>query len=150
MSVSLVLVPVAIAAVTAWQASRTDPDEQGRLVCHVGTRMRDAGLLAAALADTGAAVREESGELVADWLGVQARLSRGADGIWSAHLVGDVDDARAVGIVTAVDAAYGRQVQTTVLARLRERAPAAGMRLESETIGHDASVTMVLMVEGGA
>lgn len=148
MSVSLVLVPIAIAAVAAWQASRSDADEQGRLVCHVGTRMRDVGLLAAALADTGAGVRQDAEELVANWQGVQARFSRGADGIWSAHLAGNVDETRAVGIVTAVDTAYGRQVQQAVLARLRERAPASGMRLESETVSDDASVTLVLAVEG--
>jgi hypothetical protein len=43
-----------------------------------------------------------------------------------------VDEERAVEIVRAVDAAYGRQVQRAVLDRLRERAPAAGLRLESE------------------
>jgi hypothetical protein len=148
-SVSLVLVPLAVAAVSAWHVSRAEADEEGRLICHVGTRMRDIGLLRAALADTSAAVREEDGALIADWAGVHARFTRDAEGIWSAHLAGDVDEARAVGIVTAVDQAYGRQVQAAVVTRLRDKAPSAGMRVESQTVGEDASVTLVLALDSG-
>ena len=35
-----------------------------------------------------------------------------------------------------------------MLERLRERAPAAGLRLESETVAEDASVRLVFAVEG--
>lgn len=146
MSVSLILVPLAIAAVSAWQASRTEADESGRLVCQVGTRMRDERLLAAVLRDTGARVEESADRICAAWQGVQSEFTRDNDGIWSAHLTGDVDDARAVAIVTAVDAAYGRQVQSAVLAKLRDRAPSAGMSIESETVEEDLSVTLVLTV----
>ena len=39
MSVAIVLVPLALAALSAWQASRQEVDLDGRTVCHVQTRM---------------------------------------------------------------------------------------------------------------
>ncbi|WP_446212947.1 hypothetical protein [Micromonospora sp. IBSANI012] len=148
MSISLLLVPLAVATVAAVHASSADRDDDGRLVCQVQTRMRDANLLAAALRDTDAVVTVHGDELTATWAGVSADFRRGADGIWTAHLTGQVDEERAVGIVRAVDAAYGRQVQRAVLDRLRAQAPAAGLRLESEQITEDAAVRLVFAVEG--
>jgi len=146
-SVSLILVPLAISAVVAAHASRTGKDGAGRLICHVQTRMRDRALLAEALRYTGADVTVLDDALVANWEGVRATFQRDDDGVWTAHLEGFVDDQRAVEIVTAVDAGYGRLVQGAVLNRLRERAPAAGLRLESESMGADASVSLVFAVE---
>lgn len=146
MSVSLVLIPLAIAAVSAWQASHTEKDDSGRIICQVATRMRDRTLLAAALTGTGAVVQQSAERITADWQGVRAEFTRDEQGVWSAHLTGEVNDERAVQIVTSVDAAYGRQVQNAVLAKLRERAPTAGMTVESETTAADSSVTLVLTV----
>ena len=147
MSVSLILVPLAVAAVSAAHGLRSGRDQQDRVVCEVRTRMRDASLLAAALRGTGAEVVEGEGEIVAGWQGVRASFTRDQDGIWQAHFTGDVDEARAVGIVHAIDAGYGLQVQRAVLERLRERAPAAGLRLESESVADDRSVRLVFEVE---
>jgi len=145
-SVSLLLLPLAVAGATAAQAAlgrRAD----GRAICQVQTRMRDVNLLAAALRDTGAVVTESGADLTATWsaAGAGATFARGEDGIWAAHFTG-TDEARAVELVTATDVAYGRQVQQAVLTRLREQAPAAGLRLESETIGEDAEVRLVFEV----
>ncbi|MER5703660.1 hypothetical protein ABT023_17200 [Micromonospora sp. NPDC002296] len=147
MSISLILVPLAVATVAAAHAATADRDGDGRVVCQVQTRMRDETLLAAALRDTGAAVTAATDEITADWAGVRAGFRRGPDGIWTAHLSGEVDEARAVGIVRSVDAAYGRQVQGAVLQRLRAQAPAAGLRLESEQVTEDASVRLVFAVQ---
>jgi hypothetical protein len=148
MSISIVLLPLAVAAVTALHSRWEDRDDSGRTVCHVGTRMRDENLLGDALADTGAVVTRSSPDaLTANWQGVTAEFTRDAERIWAAHLTGEVDEARAAGIVAAIDAAYGRRVQAAVLARLRERAPAAGLRLRSETVAEDSSVTMVFTVD---
>lgn len=149
MSISIVLVPLAIAAVTAVHTARgSGTDAQGRTVCAVGTRMRDSGLLADALRDTGAdVIVHDPDRLTAGWRGVTAAFARDRDGTWSSHLSGDVDEARARDIVAAVDAAYGLRVQSAVLARLRERAPDAGMRVESETVAEDDSVSLVLTVQ---
>ncbi len=147
MSISLLLLPLAVASVAAVHAA-TDRDAQGRTICQVRTRMRDETLLAAALRDTGAQVGVEGRTLAAAWTGVRADFQRGADDIWTAHLTGDVDEVRATAIVQAVDAAYGRQVQRAVLDRLRAQAPAAGLRLESEQVTEDDSVRLVFAVEG--
>ncbi|MEV6924266.1 hypothetical protein AB0M46_07120 [Dactylosporangium sp. NPDC051485] len=144
MSVSLILIPLAIAAAAAHAGLSKGKDAT---VCQVQTRMRDAGLLAAALRESRAAVASEDGVLVADWAGVRARFARDERQIWTAHFTGDVDEARAVDIVRAVDAAYGRQVQQAVLARLTERAPAAGLRLESRSVTPDRAVRLVFAVE---
>ncbi|MEU7875023.1 hypothetical protein [Dactylosporangium sp. NPDC049140] len=144
MSVSLILVPLAIAAAAA-HAGLTK-GKQGT-VCAVQTRMRDVNLLAAALRDTRAAVEPDGDALVADWAGVRARFVRDERQVWAAHFTGDVDEPRAVDIVRAVDAAYGRQVQAAVLARLTQRAPAAGLRLESRSVTPDRAVRLVFAVE---
>jgi hypothetical protein len=146
MSVSLLLVPLAIAAAAAHAGLKKGKDAT---VCEVQTRMRDAVLLAEALRDSRAAVAPDGADLVADWAGVRARFSRDERQIWTAHFTGDVDEARAVDIVRVVDAAYGRQVQRAVLARLTERAPAAGLRLESRSVTPDQAVRLVFAVERG-
>ncbi|WP_327006819.1 hypothetical protein OHA72_05810 [Dactylosporangium sp. NBC_01737] len=150
MSVSLILVPLAVAAVSAAHGLRSGRDNQQQVVCQVQTRMRDAALLAAALRGTDAEVTEGNGEIVAGWQGVRARFTRNQDEIWEAHFTGTVDEERAVDIVRAIDAGYGLQVQRAVLERLRERAPAAGLRLESESAAADKSVRLVFAVEGGS
>jgi hypothetical protein len=147
-SVSLILLPLAVATVAAVHGTTAGRDNKGRVVCQVRTRMRDETLLAAALRETSAVVGVERDEIAADWAGVRASFRRGADGIWSAHLTGEVDEERAIEIVRAVDVAYGRQVQRAVLQRLRAQAPDAGLRLESEQVTEDASVRLVFAVEG--
>ncbi|WP_229399559.1 hypothetical protein [Micromonospora okii] len=147
MSISLILVPLAVATVAAAQAASAERDGSGRVVCQVRTRMRDETLLATALRDTNAVVAAGADGITADWAGVRAVFQRGADGIWAAHVAGEVDEARAVEIVRSVDVAYGRQVQGAVLERLRAQAPAAGLRLESEQVTEDASVRLVFAVE---
>ncbi len=145
MSVSLILVPLAMAAAVAIQA-RAAGGSAGATVS-VSTRMRDSALLSAALRETGAVVTAGTDHVDAAWQGVAGRFTRDAEGIWSAHFRGDVDETRAIEIVRRLDAAYGKQVQTAVLERLRTRAPAAGLRLESETMTDDAAVRLVFAVE---
>lgn len=148
MSVSLILLPLAVAAVATAHGVTAGRNQDGRVVCQVQTRMRDETLLAAALRDTDAVVATDHGGLTADWAGVRAVFQRGEDGVWSAHFTGEVDERRAVEVVRAIDAAYGRQVQRAVLERLRQQAPAAGLRLESEEVTEDAAVRLVFAVEG--
>ncbi|GIF63513.1 hypothetical protein Ais01nite_15480 [Asanoa ishikariensis] len=148
MSVSLLLIPAALAAAAAIQArSAGQSGGSGGLVCTVSTRMRDSALLSTALRETGAVVTTGTDLVDAVWQGVTARFTRDTEGIWAAHFAGDVDETRAVEIVRRLDAAYGRQVQAAVLDRLRTQAPAAGLRLASETVTDDASVRLVFAVE---
>ena len=145
MSISIVLIPAAIAAAT-WAASHGEKrDSEGRTVIGVSTRMRDVGLLTEALADTRAVVTQRSDDsLIARWQNVSAHFHRDparADAAWEVDFIGQgraerrelsqVTEESVQGIVAAVDAAYGRRVQQAVLTRLRERAPQAGMTLPS-------------------
>ena len=107
-------------------------------------------LLTHALADTGAHVTRDSDTITARWGNSEGTFTKDDHGIWSVHFVGDTTLDEATDLVARIDAAYGLRVQTEVLARLRERAPAAGMEVESETIEDDHSVTLVLNVNGGA
>lgn len=150
MSVSIVLIPIAIATIAVWQASHNETTPDGRLICHVSTRMRDDGLLVAALADTHARVIRDGEAIEASWQDAQARFTRDSAGIWQVHFTGSVDEEHAVAIVAAIDQSYGRHVQQVVLAKLKARAPAAGMSVASETVEDDDSVTLVLNVGQGA
>jgi hypothetical protein len=149
MSVSLLLVPLAVAAVAVANGARAERTADGKVICQVRTRMRDENLLGAALRATGAVVSAIGTDLQAGWDGVEASFRRDTEGIWSAHFTGAVTTERAVEIVTAIDAAYGRQVQQAVLDRIRDGAPAASLRLESENVAEDASVRLVFQVEAG-
>lgn len=149
MSIELILIPMAIAAVSAWQAKNA-ADDDGRQVVAVGTRMRNDRLLQFAIVDTGAQVSRHGDVITATWPTSQGRFTRDIDGIWSAHFVGDTSLDTASNLIANIDTAYGRHVQQEVLTRLRERAPTAGMAVESETVEDDHSITLVLNVNTGA
>ncbi|MEV7647404.1 hypothetical protein [Arthrobacter sp. NPDC089319] len=156
MSVSVLLIPAAIAAVAAVNSAidnkaknRAEKVQEAAIPqVQVRTRMRDLDLLQAALADTQAQVtRAAADSLEATWADATAVFERDAEGIWQVHFSGeDVDRRRAGEIVQAIDAAYARRVQQAVVRKLRERAHTAGLELASETVEEDQSVTMVLNV----
>ncbi|MFT4471244.1 hypothetical protein ACMX2H_15180 [Arthrobacter sulfonylureivorans] len=158
MSVSVLLIPAAIAAVAAVNAAidnKAKNNETNKAAeveavpqVQVRTRMRDLNLLQDALADTQAeVVRVEEDSLEAAWTDATAVFNRDSEGIWQVHFSGeDVDRPRAAEIVQAIDEAYARRVQQAVVRKLRERAHTAGLELASETVEEDQSVTMVLNV----
>ena len=83
MSISVILLPMAVAGVAAVTGLAGRRDDA--TVVQVQTRMRDESLLRAALAETGAVTESAPGGLVARWEGVTARFERGEDGVLSAH-----------------------------------------------------------------
>lgn len=149
MSVEIILIPLALAAVSAWKASRKEELPTGQQAIQVGSRMRDEALLANALSDTGAVTTRTDSTLNASWSDVQAEFSRDEQGIWAARMTGTIDEPRAINIITAVDQAYGMQVQQALLRTLRERAAAAGMTIENEQVDSEQTVTLTLVVQAG-
>ena len=171
MSVSLILIPAALAAVTAITAAGgigalaqtggvrgadgagTDPAAgTGPRPISVRTRMKDPDLLADALHDIGATeVTQLEGDLTAVIDGVELTMTRSAEGVWAAHFRRadglELAQADAAALVEQLDAAYALRVQQTVAARIRERAASAGFELVSETRDEDDTVTMVLDVK---
>ena len=140
MSVELVLIPLAMAAIAAWQARSIEKGD----VCIVQTRLKDPVLLAQALAATGAVeVSENSGRLHADWGDLKASFSQGDGGVLTAHFESE-DRDRSISLVAEIDRAYGLAVQRVVLERIQQRAMTMGMEVASERALSDGSVTIVL------
>lgn len=149
MSVEIVLIPLAIAAASAWKASRP-VGGSGSTYLEVGTRMRDRSLLRQALGDVGATVSDLDVQLQATWDMTTATMTQAADGIWTAHFPGGTQEEHATKLLRDLDTAYARRVQEAVVARLRERASSAGMTIESERIEPDHTVTLVFNVARGS
>lgn len=168
MSISLILVPAALAAAAALggtgvlgavaqnRDATTEPGAPPAAVpIAVQTRMKDANLLAAALADLGADDTSlVDGELTATIDGLELVMSRTEDDVWGAHLSRldghEATEADAAELMTRLDAAYARHVQQAVAERIRARADQAGFELVSETRDEDDTVTMVLNVRENA
>lgn len=148
MSVEIVLIPLAIAAASAWKASRP-AGRSGPTYLQVATRMRDRSLLQRALGDVGATVTEHDAQLQASWDTIAATMTQTADGIWTAHFPSETQEEHATELLRDLDIAYARRVQEAVVARLREQAPSAGMTIESERIEPDRTVTLVFNVARG-
>lgn len=154
MSVSLLLIPAAMAALpaalsaaaTAVEKALNPADEAVQF--RVQTRMKDLGLLQLAIADTGGTVRKAgAGRITAVWQEADAVFSRGADGVWAVHFDGPgASHDQAATILQSLDAAYARRVQAAVVQRLKERAGGANLQLQSETVEEDRTVTLILNV----
>lgn len=167
MSVTIALIPLAIAAATfiagggivAGSTSKTEDGGAAHLqttTAAVRTRMKDLGLLEAALGDIHATDLQRDGDaLTAAVEGMSLSMARDNEGIWQAHFTGEgISDDELIEAGTAViarlDTAYAARVQAAVASRIRERADAAGFELTSESVEEDDTVTMVLTVRDGS
>ncbi|WP_203137873.1 hypothetical protein [Microbacterium sp. JZ31] len=156
MSVTISLIPLALAAAgvfsAAGAAAAGDAIEArgGERAVAMRTRLKDRGLLEQALSDIGAtdiAVGDEVAAVVDD---IRLAMTQDEDGIWQAHLTGDLPDAalteRGTRLLAELDTAYAARVQQAVAQRIRERAGDAGFELASEHREGD-TVTMTLTVK---
>lgn len=157
MSVEILLVPLALAAAHAVVAvggavtAAVGADGKEHKACVVETRLKDPRLLVDALHAVGARAEAHSdGSISGTWEGIGFRFVHHGDGTLSAHFDADVDVTRARELILATDAAYARAVQEAVAQRVRDRAGQLGMTVESETVGQDQSVTLVLNVDQAA
>ncbi len=166
MSVTVLLVPLAIAAVAAMggagiagtvtMSDDTVPAPGGPPpALRVRTRMKDSGLLSDALHNLGASgVTVSPGNVTAEIDGVSLSMRLTDDGIWEAHVESvsgrDVDEAFVADLVHRLDAEYALLVQHAVAEKIRQRAEGSGFDLVSETRDADDTVTMVLNVRTGA
>lgn len=172
MSVTLLLIPAALAAATVAGTAGTAgvlsmlggeraggeierEDEVATAAprpVEVRTRMKDPTLLADALRALGATgVESVEGDILAEVDGIALRLSRTPDEVWQIHAERvdgfELAEADAVALAERLDAAYAAEVQRAVAARIRARADAAGFELSSETRDDDDTLTMVLTVK---
>lgn len=145
MSLEIVLVPLAIAAAGAWKARREEKANTPTI--QVASRMRHGGLLANSLTDLGLSVTHgPDEEISASQQGKVVAFHRNTEDLWVATFDGSWSEADAMQLLTSLDAAYGRQVQKDVIAKIHERAPAAGMQVTSQEVDDEETVTLTLSV----
>ncbi|MBW9205346.1 hypothetical protein KV097_05260 [Mumia sp. zg.B17] len=147
MSLEILLIPLAMAAVGAAKAAIDDgPRGLGPRELTVRSRLSDGSLVAGALADLDATVSVTSpDEIRASFDARALSLDRNDEGLWVARFDETWTEEEALGLVTDLDAAYGVCVQREVVRKIRERAPAAGLSIAEESVDDDA-VTLVLDV----
>lgn len=140
MSVELLLVPVAMAAYAAWKAGDEVESAGTQLV---RTRLRDHDLLLRSLEAVGVSAHVEEAGVVAQASELRLRFTSSGDGVAVAHLEhGTLEDARS--LIRAVDERYAAFVQVALYDRVMERASRMGLSVESESVGDDNSMTVVL------
>lgn len=148
MSIEVLLIPLAIAAISA--ATATKKGTEGRPQIEVSSRMRDGELLTESLRNLGAEVVDAGENHVQVRIGQRGMtMNRGQDGIWSAHFEPSWTEEEAIQAIVDLDQVYGANVQREVVRKLKERAPGAGFDIESESVDEAQTVTMVLTVGAG-
>jgi hypothetical protein len=147
MSLEIILIPMAIALITAAKAStnENDPNASAHQVS-VETRMKNLDLLVNAMKNAGSTVTATQNEIAGNINSILFTFKRDQMGIWNATFTAGTTLQSATQIIQAIDKAYGLEVQSEILRKIKERAPENGMTLESETVNADSSISLVLAV----
>ena len=141
MSLELLLMPLGVAAFTAWrEASETALCEKCRT-----TRITDQALLVAALAELGAVdVRETDGRVTARTH--QGHLTFQRIGEVFLGRVDDADDAVTTSMLSELEVVTGHITQARTVADLRTKAHEMGMVLVEEK-ADDGTIQLVFEVQ---
>ncbi|MET0954779.1 MAG: hypothetical protein ABWY68_02435 [Cryobacterium sp.] len=167
MSVTLILLPIALAAAAAAggiggigaaitaKANSADTAAGAPPEIRVRTRMKDSTLLADALTNLGAtAIDVSRTRVIAEVDGVSLTMTLTDDGVWEAHVESldgvEVTVQSATDLLQRLDGEYALMVQQAVAEKIRLRAESSGFDLVSETREADDTVTMVLNVRAEA
>jgi hypothetical protein len=143
MSVTFVLVPIAIAVAGAIRA-KMDKDRSVR----VETRMRDEELLRRALEEYGCRNVRAAETVTAATGGREILFERAESGTFEGLFAG-IDESEAETFVRAVEHEYTRLLQAQVYERVLAGAAERGYTLESERVEADNSVVLTLRVPEG-
>jgi hypothetical protein len=142
MGVSLLLIPIIIAAADAIPQLFEGSGEGTDRVLRLPTRIKDAELLRAALHDYGCESVENQGSVHSQIESARIVFQPGEEGRHDAVFVGTVSDEQARAFVEAVEHEYARLVQARVYERLKQKAVQRGMTLERERVDADGSVVL--------
>lgn len=147
MSLELILVPMAIAIISRSRAqvNENSSTASARQV-GVETRMKNENLLVQAMERIGCTASFSEGQIRSSFEDINFVFKKNHEDIWEASFVEGTSLEVATDIISRIDKAYGAEVQSEVLRRIKERAPSSNMILESETLNADNSVTLVLGV----
>ena len=149
MSVTLALIPVAIAVAGAI-ASRTERPQDASNSSRFETKMRDETLLERALGNHGCRTVVTGDENVDSALGeTRIRFERDERGVFEAVFVGDIAVDEAQGFLEALDEEYALLVQQQVYENLLLRARKRGLVMEFEEVQDDNSIVLTFEVQEG-
>jgi hypothetical protein len=145
LSVTLALIPVAIAVAGA-MTTRKDGGQDPRSSFRFGTRMKDDGLLNAALKRYGC--RSVVTDNTIDSTVGETRMvfERDESGVFESLFIGDIPVEHARAFLTELEDEYALLVQQRVYERLLSKAKERGLVVESEEVQEDNSVTITLRV----
>lgn len=145
MSVTLALIPVAIAVAGAVSTRKQGREESPRGF-RLETRMKDEELLRTALERYGCknVVKDESVD--AAWGETRMLFERDERGVFHAVFTKDISAENATSFLTELDAEYALLVQENVYRNLISRANEKGLIVESDEILEDNSVVITLRV----
>ena len=146
MSLEIVLIPLAIAAVSAYKASQVNDESTGQVNINVQTRMKNQEMLIEALRVLGLSASFTDNLLRVGNSEIEFLMKKNENDIWTAQFENGVSEEAATSLLISLDKEYGKLVQATVLQRIKERASVNGMNLQSETFNRDNSVTLTLNV----
>jgi hypothetical protein len=145
-SLEIVLIPLAIAAVSAYKASQVNDESTGQVNINVQTRMKNQEMLIEALRVLGLSASFTDNLLRVGNSEIEFLMRKNENDIWTAQFENDVSEEAATSLLISLDKEYGKLVQATVLQRIKERASVNGMNLQSEIFNRDNSVTLTLNV----
>lgn len=143
MSIEVLLIPVAL-GVAAWQA-RKDSTADAK-VLQISTRLKDPRLLGESLTALGARVEQADEITTACWPEVTVSFTPGEDGILHAYCKDPGKEDLVLERISELDRTYARLVQRNLVDRVRAQADSMGMRLESQVVNDDDSVSLSLEV----
>lgn len=143
MSLEILIIPAAL-GVAAWQSHKQDSDDSK--VVQMATRLKDPVLLREALEGIGAQVDQDEGITRAEWSDLVISFTVGQDDLLHAFSKDHDHEDKIFERIAEVDRTYARLVQRNVIERIRNNASGMGMRLESESVNDDDSVSFSLVV----
>jgi hypothetical protein len=145
MSIELVLLPIAIAAIGTmknWKQAQ----EQSEEFFYLETRMTNAGILREALTNCGCQSVSAEKSVNSSIAGAQITFEPGEEGVFYAGFFGVIPIPQAEKFIDDLHTEYTRLVQQDVYVKLLERAASKGLFLDSEEIQQDGSILLTLRI----
>jgi hypothetical protein len=146
MSIELALLPIAIAAIGAAINKKKSLAQQPNHFA-IETRMTDARLLEVALQNCGCRSIASSQQLTTAFESAEILFQPAANGAFDAVFSGEIEAEQANAFIGDVFTEYTRLVQEDVYLKLKQRAAARGMMLESEQLQNDNSITLTFCLQ---
>jgi hypothetical protein len=145
MSIVLALLPIAIAAVGSVN-SRRQLRSQGEAAFALETRMTDPRIVRDALAICGCKASTAGTTVDSALQGSRIAFEQAESGAFNAVFYGTIPGAQAEEFLGDLYGEYSRLVQQEAYLKLKERAAAKGLILESEDVQNDGSIVLTLRI----